>query len=223
MENWQLHLKKGKDLLLQNRPDIALKEFHQALEGCPVEESRQLSKILFYIGVVLKKVGVPNGALKSWLMAQKITKNDINTRMIKRYCNDYGMVKQSSEYLDDWEAFHSLQLSKYLECKREGRFNTPAEFDVVNEIIAECWEQMCTNYPLRTMSLDEKVELFRKTSPDFPVVRGVDFTDNRCIDVNFREQRRYSPSDRCSCGSNLPYSMCCGRIEGEDELIFGSF
>ena len=222
MNNWHLHFKKGKSDLANHKDGTALKHFQQALEECPPGETRSLSKILFYTGVVLKKVGSPNGAMKSWILARKVSKDPVCTEMIKRNGNHYGMTKQCSDLMDDWKAFHSIQMESYLKMKREQQFQSGAEKDVVDEIIADGWEEVCRNYPLDILSVEEKIELFRIIELDLPVMKRPEVSSAACIEVNFAQKRRFADSDTCPCGSGLPYRQCCGRIKGEDEIIFGS-
>ncbi len=43
------------------------------------------------------------------------------------------------------------------------------------------------------------------------------------IAVNFQTKKKVKLSDRCLCGSGLPYIICCGRTPGKEELMSGIF
>lgn len=219
METWERHFKKGKDNLSRHSPRNALKELQIALEECPAKENRNLAKVMFYLGITLKKLGVPNGAVKSWVIARKLNKTGYSAKMIKRFVNEYGMTKQESSYQDDWKAFHAIQLSKYLELKIGGEISDPAERDAITELIWDSWNRLCDLYTLHELSTEEKIEYFHGVKIFFPI-EGNQENSRRfsCIHVDFHEKQRISTSDRCSCGSGLLFGQCCGRTPGEDEL-----
>jgi hypothetical protein len=224
METWKRHFKKGKDNLSKHNPKTALRELHLALAQCPAKENSSLAKVMFYIGITLKKLGAPNGAVKSWVVAQKLNKSGYSSKMIKRFVNDYGMTKQNNDYEDDWKAFHAIQLSKYLDLKEGGTIPTSAERDVITDLIWDKWNAVNTDHTLYGLTTDEKIEYFQSVEIFFPVHREQQsYTHSRCIHVNFAQQERISWKDRCFCGSGLPYGKCCGRTPGEDELCNGSY
>ncbi|WP_319414682.1 hypothetical protein [Marispirochaeta aestuarii] len=64
----------GRRFLARHRPQIALEYFRKALHSCPVDERQELVRTLFYIGIVLKQVGLPSSALKTWLTARGLHK-----------------------------------------------------------------------------------------------------------------------------------------------------
>ncbi|WP_319414683.1 hypothetical protein [Marispirochaeta aestuarii] len=51
--------------------------------------------------------------------------------------NDYGMLRQMSSELDDWNAFYSVQLKKYLESKRSRKIGSQGEKDMIWDLIFE--------------------------------------------------------------------------------------
>ena len=115
MEEWRRYFQRGKEHLSKHNPAAALKDFQMAVQGCPSSDMKNLSKVLFYTGITLKKLGIPNGALKSWVVAQKLNKTGYGAKMIKRFINEYGMNKQENSYLDDWSAFHAIQLKLFFQ------------------------------------------------------------------------------------------------------------
>jgi uncharacterized protein YchJ len=232
MKNWSVYLQRGKEHLARHAPDKALDDLETALELCPVESTKSLSKVLFYLGVALTKIGCSNSALKCWLTSQKLHKTSYATKMIKRFSNEYGMIKQQTERLDDWKAFYSIQLAKYLRTKKNNDFTNAAEKDMIDDLIRDYWEKLNATDLLESKTHEEKLGLFKRVKIVFPFVvdriaenaaarEGSGFHD--VIPVNFREKQSLTPSDRCFCGSGLSFGMCCGRTPGEDEVQCGIF
>lgn len=222
MQEWKRHLKRGKDKLAHHDPSEALRELQMAIESCPVDENRNLEKVLFYTGITLQKLGIPNGALKSWVIARKVKKHGYSSKMIKRFSNGYGMVRQLNTDLDDWKAFYSIQLGKYLKEKGTGAIDTREEYELVKEKICEAWCEVCERFSLRDMTIEEKLHIFETAEFNTGGEDTGSIDPGASIYVNFRQNRRFSAVDRCSCGSGLQFSMCCGRILGEDELLNGN-
>lgn len=219
MEEWKRHLNRGKDNLAKHDPAEALKELQMAITECPVDENKNLAKVLFYTGITLHKLGVPNGALKSWVIAQKINKRGYSSKMVKRFINGYGMVRQQNEELDDWKAFYSIQLEKYLKSKKAGAAAEPDEYEELKEKICDAWGEICEYFSLGGMSIEKKLHIFEKIELDINGYNNDAATQGASVYVNFRQKKRFSADDRCSCGSGLQFGMCCGRTPGEDELL----
>ncbi len=214
MEQWKRHFKRGKDNLSKHSPHTALKEFQTALESCPTTLHSHCAKIMFYIGITLKKLGVPNGAVKSWIVAQKLNKTGYSAKMVKRFVNEYGMTKQNTPYEDDWKAFHAIQLSKYLAEKDRGSMDGDREREMITEIIWDAWNDLYEKNTFHSFKTEEKLTYFK-------TVNIFHASKDECIPVDFTAKERLSPSRRCFCGSGLPYGKCCGRTQGEDELYTG--
>jgi hypothetical protein len=225
MKNWTVYLQRGKEHLARHSPDKALDDLKTALELCPVESTKNLSKVLFYLGIALTKLGCANSALKCWLTSQKLHKTSYATKMIKRFSNEYGMIKQQTELLDDWKAFYSIQLAKYLRTKKNNEFTNTAEKDMIDDLIRDYWNTLNDMDLLASKTHEEKVRLFKRVKIVFPFVldRTAEAVSSDIISVDFREKQSLAPTDRCFCGSGLRFGMCCGRTPGEDELQCGIF
>lgn len=224
MESWKRHFKKGKEKLSKHSPETALRELQLALEQCPTKENSSLAKLMFYIGITLKKLGAPNGAVKSWVLAQKLNKSGYSTKMIKRFVNEYGMTKQNTAFEDDWKAFHAIQLEKYLNLKESRGISSIIERDVITDLIWDRWNALTLNNTLYGMTTEDKIEFFQNVEIIFPVNgKQKKYSNAGCIHVNFAQKQRLGTSDRCFCGSGLPFGKCCGRTPGEDELCNGSY
>lgn len=223
MNSWRVYLKHGKEYLTKHWPHKAIECFKLALEVCPVDDSKQLDKILFYLGIALKKVGLPNGAAKCWIVARKVNKKSYSSKMLERFVNNYGMFRQENELLDDWEAFYSIQLMKYLRAKPLCRLENGAENDMIYDLICDHWEQLKQSGKLYNKNPEEKKEIFQSVKIIFPIYIDYGESPEQYIPVDFMNKKVISASDRCACGSGLSYSMCCGRTPGSDEIHIGIF
>jgi hypothetical protein len=188
-----------------------------------VDNCHDLGRILFFLGIALNKLGMPGYALRSWSVAGKLDKHHVSGKFLRRFSNCYGMVKQESKELDDWNAYYSIQLEKYLSSKRSKRLGTDAERDMIHELICEGWEEMKVTVDLTSMDSCEKLAAFFSHRLVFPTMSADSREPYREIAVDFARKKRISLDDRCFCGSGLPYGFCCGRIPGKDELENGLF
>ncbi|HUZ17793.1 MAG TPA: SEC-C domain-containing protein, partial [Spirochaetia bacterium] len=208
---------RGKRELARHNPDTALRFFESALNECPIENRGDLSLILFYLGITLAKLGRKNGAVRSFSSSAKLMKRSSYSRaMLRRYANDYGMAKQLSEEQDDWNAFFSIQLRRYLTSKRTQRILSPAERDMIHDLIAEHWRHLRVSGLLVGKRSCEKLDVFRKVHIVFPLYVVPDALPGRVIPVNFTTQSRVTDDGRCPCGSGIPYMKCCGRTSGAE-------
>lgn len=218
MHSWQRKIKRGIHYLSKHNADKAITLFREALEECPVSQTRDMSRLLFYMGVTLKRLGCLSGAIQSWLSSLRLNKDRYAMKMIQRYSNCYGMGRQETEQLDDLGAFHSIQVSRYLRSKRSGRFSSEAEQDMVADLIAEFWTRLISEHRLENKSPEEKKRIFQDVKIVFPFVLLPEESESDVIQVDFRRRRRMHAHDRCYCGSGLPFLACCGRIKRQSGL-----
>lgn len=223
MTHCQRMVARGKRDLARHNPEGALRFFESALNECPIENRGDLSLILFYLGITLAKLGKRNGAVRSFSTSAKLMKRSSYSRaMLKRLANDYGMARQPTEDLDDWHAFYSIQLSRYLSFKKSQRILSGAERDMIHDLIAEYWRQIRSSGLLAGKRSCEKLEVFRAVEIVFPFYAVSQNDRGSIIPINFTTRRRVAPDGRCPCGSGLPYMMCCGRTRGAEELVPGA-
>ena len=112
--SWALNLDRGLGSLARHRPRDAVRFLRQALEGCPTSKARDLYRICFFLGIALRKLGYSQSAIKSWISCQRLNKRGYTRKMLSRMTNGYGMERQVSEERDDWKAFASIQVTRYL-------------------------------------------------------------------------------------------------------------
>lgn len=223
MLGWNGELRRGKRFLARHNPEAALQCFERATSECPVERSKELAQILFYFGITLRKLGMNNCALKSWGAAQRLHKHKLSAGFLQRFSNSYGMVKQATESLDDWKAFYSVHLERYLHTKNSHRIGADAERDMIVDLIFEAWKNLNETYDISLLSTGQKLSLFRATEIIYPAfsVEQAQRANDTTISVDFNRKKKMLMEDHCFCGSGLPYRLCCGRTPGVEELENG--
>ncbi|MGA2479089.1 MAG: SEC-C domain-containing protein [Spirochaetia bacterium] len=134
------------------------------------------------------------------------------------------MERQDTGEADDWQAFSSIQTARYLLGKNKRTFATLAEKDMIGDLIRDSWQELVDAGTLDKKSGCEKMEIFRSVRIVFPsIVLAEPRASSPVIAVNFQTKMKVKLSDRCLCGSGLPYIICCGRTPGKEELMSGIF
>lgn len=199
--------------------ELSLERFERLAEYCHIEDHYNLSKIFYHIGNILMELGYQDQAIDSWKSSLRINpEGDIHSKVMN-CINQYGMHKNRNSGEDDFKAFASIQISKYLKNKVNPRFGNLAEADVVMELIFESWRELSSQLNLSQIRCHRKIPLFEKYRIDFPIYEVVEqFCE---IEFNFKLKRRVKPSDECNCGSHLPYYACCGAIKEPNRLLDG--
>jgi hypothetical protein len=212
-------LNKGLRELIRHRPDKALEPIRSAVEAIPPSRSAELARALYWLSVALFRLDKRDLAVKSLASSQKLRGKGFARKLYLRNINQYGMPKRSTRELDDFYAFSSLQMAHYLVKRPNNRFESFMEQEIVSITILQSWETLSASLRLDDISCAEKLDLFKHTKISFPRMSLYTsntpprFNNNRLSTVSARQ-----PQDRCSCGSGLPYSMCCGRTKGLGEL-----
>jgi hypothetical protein len=225
MKSWQRIMVKAKYRLGKHDPRGALQFLMEALENCPAENRKDMADILFYTGVVLRKLGHDDGAVKSWVMASRLKRFGYGGQMAERMINDYGMPRQETQEEDDRLAFHSVHMARYLQAKTVCRLGSRAEEDMVETLIEEAWCELKESRPLENLSASFKLKIFKETVVIYPLFECPDdfsFADN-VLNHDFVQNRRLKPGDSCPCGSGRSYMSCCGRTPSLSEVKNGLF
>ncbi|MDR1315513.1 MAG: hypothetical protein LBK13_01460 [Spirochaetales bacterium] len=176
-----VYYKQGLRRLARHKPHLALKAFHAAVSACPVKKGTQLARILYYTGVTLKKIGANDGAVRIWSVARKLRKSPPVLHYMRWFCNEYGMARQNFIDTDDWRAFYSIHLKRYLEMKESRCLGTPAEGDMIRDLIYDAWATLKTSICLEEMVFEEKLLAFQNAWIVFPVFQPAEGvrTENR--------------------------------------------
>jgi tetratricopeptide (TPR) repeat protein len=222
MERWQTDLHRGIRHLSKHDSGGAVLCFTKALQACPVYRTEDLGKVLYYLGIALKRLGLSNSAVRSWIAAHRTKRQRHTQEILKRFANSYGMAKQGCQEQDDWQAFYSMQLLRYLRGFNRRAISDDSERKMLEEVIRSYWERLKAGGALEGRSPAEKSEIFKATCIDFPLFFQGGLPDP-VVRVDFASGRKLRPGDRCFCGSGLPYLACCGRTPGADELMIGIF
>jgi tetratricopeptide (TPR) repeat protein len=218
-----MFLDRGLCLLARHNPQEAVRYFENALRECPASRGADLYRICFYMGVALQRLGHPETAIKSWVSCQRLKKRGHIRKLLSRLTNPYGMEKQKRSELDDWKAFASVQLTRYLLSKNKRTFSTRAEQDMVVDLIRDYWDSLAKSGVLAGKSCAEKHAIFTRTQIVFPTILIPQRVGEPVIPVNFHTQKRVNFTDRCYCGSGQPFHLCCGRTPGNEEVLSGIF
>jgi len=208
--------------LSKHDPGGAVLHFARGLHQCPVTRTEDLAKLLYYLGIALKRLGLSNSAVRSWIAAHRTKRQRHSQELLQRFANSYGMAKQSCPDQDDWQAFYSMQLVRYLRGFNRKTLCSEAERKMLVDIIRSYWDRLKSSGALTGKSPAEKSAIFQNTCIDFPLFFHGSLSDP-VLRVNFSSGKRMQPGDKCFCGSGLPYLACCGRTPGEDELLVGIF
>lgn len=203
-------------------PAGAILFLSRAVQNCPVSRSDDLTRALYYLGIALRRVGYSNSAIRSWVTSHKMKKRKHTRALLDRFCNEYGMARQDCAVQDDWQAFYSIQLTRYLRGFKKRTLSDRSERSMIADIIRDAWRQLQDSGELEGRTAEEKYEIFQNTKIDFPLFYFSRLRDP-VVRVNFSEGRKIKPGDSCPCGSGLQYCCCCGRNPGEDEFAIGLF
>ena len=222
MDRWTVDFHRGIRYLAGHDPAKAIENFSRAVQNCPVDRSRELTKALYYLGVALKRVGYSNSAIRSWVTSLKVKKSRHTRALLDRFCNDYGMAKRDCQAEDDWQAFYSIQLRSYLRGFEKRTLSDPVERSMIHDIVREAWNRLEDSGALQGCTPEQKYEIFQDTKIDFPLFYYGRLRDP-VVRINFSEGRRVHPGDPCQCGSGLPFGCCCGRNPADEELSVGLF
>ena len=211
-------------LTTTQRPTTRPKPSSRRRLSGPNESPRALlATLYYYIAVSLRKAGMRNRALGSWVESVRMSKRGIARRKLARVTNDYGMATQASSERDDQQAFYGVQLARYIRSKRSHRLGTRAEIDMIVELVDEYWNQISSSGILNGLDHEQRLALFRDTMIVFPFLSVPEALKTDDVAIDFYHGTRVGPTDRCVCGSGLLYRACHGRTPGIEEILTGKF
>lgn len=223
MWNYHSEIKLAKFYLSRHMPKKAMDQLAKAIVECPCCKEKELARLLFYLGITLKKLGHSNSAIRFWISSYRVNKNKYAREMIKRFSNGYGFKKEENNDLDDKKAFFSIQISRYLAKKQSKNFSTQAEVDMITDLLAEKWKNIVQSGILEQKSIEEKQKYFKEEKIVFPFMVCTKVLGDPVINVNFTQGTKVLQNERCLCGSGLPHYKCCGRAPSLEEIADGFF
>ena len=173
MKSWERIFTRGKYLLTVHKPKQALELFRSALEACPSTRRIDLTEIYFYMGISLNKLGYQACALKSWRAASRLGRDKHCEDMIRRMSNSNPSLRLEARGRvlnteDDQKTFLMIQKCKYLSTRRQEHFGSPAEKDMILDLINLAWENLTKRVDLSRLGSEEKKALFAAEVIIFP-------------------------------------------------------
>jgi len=220
MDRSERNFRAGLRALSRHDAQGAMRFFRAAVDTCAPSQHEKLARNLYWLSIPLLRLGRSELAVKSLASAQKLEPRGFSRKLYEHMVNGYGMVSTGCCEKDDFRAFFSIQLRRYLGFRPDGRFHTEVERDAVACIISDAWLDLRKSISLADKSCSDKLNVFRSFDVAFPFgfsARG------RILEGNFRIGTVLNPEDRCPCGSGLPYRQCCGRTVSPLEAEYGSF
>ena len=172
-------------------------------------DDANLAKYLYWVSICLWRLGRKELAIKSFSSAQKLLHHGYSRCIYERMVNGYGMIKTGSPENDDFQAFASIQIKKYLKSGKKQAFTNNFEKEVIVYLLVDSWRSLVNKVSIKDMSFSERIKFFHSCKINYPAAileNGISI-----ITANFRLGKRVLADDRCLCGSGLPYRMCCGR------------
>lgn len=212
----------AKRALKNHDPAGALPLMRLAVAACPVSMHHELARRLYWLSMILYKLGRDGPAVKALASAQKLDRRGYGRAMYNRMVNGYGMPRASCMEHDDYKAFFSIQVRRYLSGVPGRKFASQEELEEILKLIAAAWVSLGKTGIRPEGSCADKLDAFREVRIDFPSLqeRGGS-TTARTLTANFRTGEAVYADSRCPCGSGLEFSRCCGRIRMPFELDQG--
>ena len=218
---WRQQFNNGRRALRSHRNRRALEFLTAALASCPVTGRVELAAVLRSLGFACARLGRRDAALRCWVDAQRTHKDPHLARLIRACSNDHGMARQGHRLLDDWRAFHSLQLARYVRAKVHPRLGA-AETDMLRDLLWGHFTELVRSGVLHGRTAEQRRQLFAGMQISLPLLLPAATAPERVVAVDFVRRRRALDADPCVCGSGLPYVVCCGRIPTSEEIAIGS-
>ncbi len=153
-------IEQGKHELFENRSDVSVHTFKEALCSCGDDDPMCMGEIFFFLGLAYRNLGHTQYALRCWENASFIRdkQDEINDK--------------------DWRVFHTIQTSRYLIGKGTGKFDTIAESDMIHDLIRMTWYEICDLEGLRKMSYYERCGYYRSIRISFPEITLRNMVEN---------------------------------------------
>lgn len=187
MSDWGIGMRSGLRLLKAHKVHDAVSCLQKAADTCPVEESDDLYTILYFLGAALKKSGMTSCAVKSWEAAKRLRPRSNAAHFVRRFTNGYGNLRGKNSIEDDWTAFYSIHLRRYLRGKRTGKLGSVAERDMILDLIRDAWAHTIDGIRLESLNVRQKLDLFKSVEIVFPFFTVPIERDTPLIEVDFGE------------------------------------
>ncbi len=164
-------LRKSQRYLASHKAERAVALLRQAVDLCSVDNRFQLERSMYWLAIALIRLGRNPLAIKSFANARHLVPHGKSAAMYKRLTNDYGMPKSSCCDQDDYQAFFSIQVRRYLVTVPGGKFATRPEMDTVLQMIAGTWLEFKRLHDIAAIECGKKVKLYEGIRIQFPQLR----------------------------------------------------
>lgn len=205
-KNPDLLFSRGMRALRAGQAAKALPLLRESVDALGPENRALLSRRLYWLGIALFKLGRTELYLKAMSSALKLAPAGNARKMYCRHSNDYGMKKAACSEHDDYRAFFSIHVERYLRIIPGGSFSSIEEQETILEFIAQAWLGIKDDVQEFGNNCEAKLRFFRSVRLKFPVL-----LTGRADNIIPCDFGRRDIGPRCNCGSGLPYIRCCGR------------
>ncbi|MBU0933997.1 MAG: hypothetical protein KKI09_03475 [Spirochaetes bacterium] len=170
--NRQKDFSRGLDALARHDPATALVHLRSAVAACSAAHPGELSRRLYWLAITLHRLGKQPLAIKALSSARQLAPRGHISRYFSHTTNEYGQPRCSCAEHDDYRAFFSVQVQRYLWSVPGQRFTDNVEMETVMAIIAKAWLQMQKSGALAELDCRQKVAYFNRYRIQFPVLRA---------------------------------------------------
>ena len=109
---------EGRMDLVRHRPDLAMMHFRKVIEATPPENAGKLANAMYWLAVAFFRLDKAELAIRTLASAQRLHRRGHARKLYLSWVNGYGMIRRGKPELDDFYAFSSLQIGRYLGKKR---------------------------------------------------------------------------------------------------------
>ena len=175
MESWKAEFFKGRNCIIGKDLKGALNHLHRSIKNCPVEQELDLAAIFFNLGIAFRKLGFMAPAVRSWDASKCADKNGAGASILNK-------LFPENRLSEDKYNFFLIQLSTYLNGKKNGRIESEAEQDMIIDLIGIYWDQIVDSGVLYAQSQSEKIIIFKDIKIDFPY-KNFEFAESGFADT----------------------------------------
>lgn len=169
---FERHYRAGQRFLRLHRPEQAIRAFTACVDCADDASASEKARILYWLGLALHRVGQRDLSVRCFKEARCLSASLPVRRIHERLVNEYGMPRCSCAELDDWQAFRSIQLERFLKTRPSGRFVSRAERDAVEGLLLASFKPLALSRRLERMSTEAKKTLFCAANPLAPLLAG---------------------------------------------------
>lgn len=146
----------------------AVRSIQKAIEYQSKDAKEELSEYYQNLGSALWRLNLRFDAFKAWEKALELNpKQRMAKEYLEKFSNEYGQPTAPTEAFDDFYAFQSTKIKKYLNKNNKDKFeNLDEATDVIKKII-DVWRIINKKANLSELSTDEKIKLFEETEINF--------------------------------------------------------